>query len=758
MVFSPSQTKISAIDKAIAARRRSLRMLKDRLAGYGVALGGVSVILAIILIFVYLFYEALPLFESASMTEETQYSAPGDHAGGSLGYAVDELAEVAIRYTDDGRVIFFSLANGRVLEDQTLPIPANVNVTTYATGNSSSGVVALGLSDGSVMIVKHRFAISFDDDARTITPEIDYFLGEQPHEIYQEAQPIQQLAVQSDDESATLVAWSSGEQVVITRFRRKESFLDDEVTWEPDVTKLESKLEQFRFMLLDQDQRNLYIADAGGILLRYSVRNGKKVSLSQQAQIAGQSNTLTQLKFLTGDISLLAGDSDGRISQWFPVRQKGQQPILKKIREFDTQQAAIEEISPEFNRKGFVAADGSGKVGLYHSTSHQTLAVVPISTDGLVTLNIAPRADAFIAEDRSGRVHFWRIRNQHPEISWNSLWGKVWYEGYSKPKYIWQSSAANNDFEPKLSLTPLTFGTLKAAIYAMLVATPIAIFGAVYTAYFMAPALRRSVKPTIEIMEALPTVILGFLAGLWLAPALERYLPGFFAILLIIPLGCLVFAYSWQRLPERLRGRVPEGWQPLLLMPVVFALFWLGLQISDPLEHLFFGGNMRGWLNNTMDISFDQRNAIVVGLAMGFAVIPTIFSITEDAVFGVPKHLTQGSLALGATRWQTMTRVVILTASPGIFSAVMIGFGRAVGETMIVLMATGNTPITDFSIFQGMRTLAANIAVEMPESEVGSTHFRILFLAALVLFAFTFAVNTFAEIIRHRLRNRYSSL
>ena len=167
---------------------------------------------------------------------------------------------------------------------------------------------------------------------------------------------------------------------------------------------------------------------------------------------------------------------------------------------------------------------------------------------------------------------------------------------------------------------------------------------------------------------------------------------------------------------------------------------------------------MRQWVSRDLGINFDQRNALVVGIAMGFAVIPTIFSITEDAIFSVPKHLTQGSLALGATPWQTLTRVVIPTASPGIISAVMIGMGRAVGETMIVLMATGNTPIMDMNIFEGMRTLAANIAVEMPESEVGGSHFRILFLAALVLFAFTFMVNTLAEVVRQRLRQKYGSL
>ena len=157
-------------------------------------------------------------------------------------------------------------------------------------------------------------------------------------------------------------------------------------------------------------------------------------------------------------------------------------------------------------------------------------------------------------------------------------------------------------------------------------------------------------------------------------------------------------------------------------------------------------------------IAFDQRNALVVGVAMGFAVIPTIFSIAEDAIFSVPKHLSYGSLALGATPWQSLVGVVMPTASPGIFSALMIGMGRAVGETMIVLMATGNTPIMDANIFEGMRTLAANIAVEIGETEVDSSHYRVLFLAAFVLFMFTFVVNTVAETVRQRLRQRYGNL
>jgi len=371
---------------------------------------------------------------------------------------------------------------------------------------------------------------------------------------------------------------------------------------------------------------------------------------------------------------------------------------------------------------------------------------------------LSPRASALLMLTKNGEFNFWTIDNEHPEVSLKALWQPVWYESYPKPDFIWQSSAATNDFEPKYSLTPLVFGTFKAAFYAMLVAIPLALMGAIYTAYFMAAPMRQYVKPTIEIMGALPSVILGFLAGLWLAPFMEEHLAGVFALLVFMPAIVLLFALGWQFLPKEFLEKMPEGWDGAILIPVIALGAWFTFSISAPLELWLFNGNLRDWFRLSLGLDYDQRNAMVVGIAMGFAVIPSIFSIAEDAIFSVPKHLTVGSLALGATPWQTMTKVILLTASPGIFSAVMIGFGRAVGETMIVLMATGNTPVMDFSIFQGMRTLAANIAVEMPESEVNGTHYRVLFLAGLVLFIFTFIFNTLAEVIRQRLREKYSSL
>jgi phosphate transport system permease protein len=454
----------------------------------------------------------------------------------------------------------------------------------------------------------------------------------------------------------------------------------------------------------------------------------------------------------------MVGHSDGNISQWFPVRDVNNNYTLEKIRTFDSQRSPIKQIVPEYYRKGFMALDADGSLGIYHATAHRTIKLQKLSPNIGAKLAISPRANALLIENSDGNVDFWELDNEHPEVSFSSLWGKVWYESREKAEYIWQSSSSSSDFEPKFSLTPLAFGTLKASFYAMLFAIPLSIMGAIYTAYFMSPGVRNFVKPTIEIMAALPTVILGFLAGLWFAPLVEAYLPAMFLMFIVIPVAILITAYGWRCLPEKIRLIIPSGYESLILVPVIVLTTLIVFWSSQPIELWLFDGNLPLWMSQELGISYDQRNSFVVGIAIGFAVIPTIFSISEDAIFGVPRHLTTGSLALGATQWQTMVLVILLTASPGIFSAIMIGLGRAVGETMIVVMATGNTAIMDLNIFEGFRALSANIAVEVPESELGSTHYRILFLAGLVLFMATFFFNTIAEVVRQRLRVKYSNL
>ncbi len=735
------------------------RLIKDAAARLGVGLGGIGVIIAIALIFFYLLTMVMPLFKAPEMARVAAYPLPGiSRSDPTVHLLMDEQLEIAARYTASGRVVFFHPGDGKILSEQRLVPPEYGTPVSFAASDEEGRLVAYGLPDGRAMLFKLVFDVSYPNDVRQITPRIEQPLGEAPLDVDPGGRPLLKLAVQGDEEATTVAALVPGGELVLSTFTVEESLMGDEVEVEAEQASLPLADIQPDYLLLDKMQRILYVASREGSLAVVERNGDGELSVLQRLRLLEDGVDLSALEFLTGDISLLVGDSRGRITQWFPVRDEGNRTVLTRIRSFSLG-APVRAIATELRRKEFLAAAADGRVGLYHTTAQRTLLETPIAEGQPIgQAAMAPRANAMLVEDGAGRLHFWHIDNEHPEISWSSLWGKVWYESYPEPAYIWQSSSASNDFEPKISLTPLTFGTIKAAFYAMLFAIPLGIMGAIYTAYFMAPRMRQLVKPSIEIMEALPTVILGFLAGLWLAPLLESNLVGVFAVILLLPPGVLVFAWFWQHLPAGLRQRIPEGWDAALLAPVILLIAALAWLSGPPIEHWLFGGNLPGWLNHELGIDFDQRNSLVVGLAMGFAVIPTIFSLAEDAIFSVPRHLRNGSLALGATQWQTLVRVVLLTASPGIFAAVMIGFGRAVGETMIVLMATGNTPVMDFSIFQGMRTLSANIAVEMPESEVGSTHYRVLFLAALVLFLFTFLFNTVGEIVRQRLRRKYSSL
>ena len=724
--------------------RYNQRAFKDRLARYFVASGGISVIIAILLIFFYLLYVVIPMFGSADISEEASYTAPG--TGKTIHLGLEEQGTIGVRFTDNGHVFFFNTASGDVVLDESLNLPAGISSVS-----SNLDLVVLGLKDGSAMAVRYKFDLSYPGDTRTVTPRLEYPLGEEPLVLDESSHALSHIVIQLNEDGAGLAAATDDNRLVSARYLREESFISGEIS-----TELESRSElalenPVTSIALTPTLDHLYAATKGGTLIDYSLDEDGFDGDTAEYQFKHE---ISRLQLLLGGNSLMVGLDNGEVQQWMSVRKDGGRELVF-IRNFHKNQQTVSYIATEQQRKGFAVSDTKGDITLYYSTSQRTLAHINSANAAIEQMAWSARAQNLIVSDAKNQIHLYDVHNEYPEISWDVLWGKIWYEGYDEPDYIWQSSASTNDFEPKFSLMPLSFGTIKAAFYAMLFAVPIAILGAMFTAQFMAPRMRQTVKPAIEIMEALPTVILGFLAGLWLAPYVETHLAGIFTLLLILPAGFLLCAWLWGFMPNK---SIYEGWEAALLVPVVLFLIWLSMQLSAPIETLFFDGDLRSYMSDEWGLNYDQRNALVVGLIMGFAVIPTIFSIAEDALFSVPQHLVRGSLALGATRWQTMTSVVLPAASPGIFSAVMMGFGRAVGETMIVLMATGNTPLMDMSIFQGMRTLAANLAVEVPEAEVFSTHYRVLFLAALILFLFTFVFNTLAEIIRHRLRKRYSGL
>lgn len=735
------------LDQQAQSGKHKRRKISDVLARYGIAFGGMSVIVVVVLICFYLFWVVLPIFKPATVELEKDYAWSQQQL---LHLEVEEYGEIAFGLEPSGAMQFTDIVNNKPMT--SFELPQNHSITSFAQLDLK-GMMAVTYNDGSVQLLKQDYAISYPNNERKLTPSVIYPFGEDALPFADSKVHI--LEGQLWDNGLLLVGAMDDNKVFVKEFYVEESFLGEGMEIEEESTATIQLGFKPKYLLATQGPDWLYAIGEQGQLSSYRFIDGEWL-LQETKQLTDSGVEVTQAEYLLGNISLMIGGSNGVVSQWFQVRDDSNTFSLQKIRDFKLSDKPIKHIVPEARRKGFIAGDSAGEIGIFYTTSERLLKKFNFGQP-VKALSINSRSSKLLMIGADNQATLFQVKNEYPEISWSSLWNEVWYESYEEPTFTWQSSASTNAFEPKFSLVPLSFGTFKAAFYAMLFAVPLAIFGAIFTAYFMAPRMRSMVKPTVEIMEALPTVILGFLAGLWLAPMIEESLAGIILIIILLPILVVIFGLAWHRSPDSFKHKIPDGWQAALLLPVIILgtlfAFWLG----EPVEAWLFGGDMPAWLDS-VGITYDQRNSLVVGIAMGFAVIPTIFSITEDAIFSVPKHLTNGSLALGASQWQTLTRVVLPTASPGIFSALMIGMGRAVGETMIVLMATGNTPIMDMNIFEGMRTLSANIAVEIPESAVGSSHYRVLFLAAFVLFLFTFAFNTVAEVVRQRLRNKYGSL
>jgi len=747
-----------ALDRGTISRRIKRRDAVDSSWKFTVTAGGIGIIFAVMLIMFFLVYVVFPLFFSAKVEQKSEFTIPGDLYSETLFYDLDEYKETAIRVDRAGVVTSFDLSTGAVLAKTSL-ILSGETIVSQTQITDSERLMAFGLSGGGVLVAKFAYKVSYPNDKRKIEVEVSYPFGEDALEM--SAGIIDEIAVRSSDSELVIAVKTDGESSVkLRKYDKEESMFSDSVTLEESGETSIPYSNDLMALMLGKSMRNLYLVQKSGETQYYDIADFDNIKLRQTVSLTNAVNKeqISSIRFLLGGFSLMVGTDQGRILQWFPVRGEDNLFRLQKIRDFELDDSVkVTDINIEYARKGFFTLDNKQVLNIFHSTSERHLASIDLPSKGRF-VEVSPRADGVLIELDNGKIVVFDVHNEHPDVSFYSLWGKVWYEGYSEAGYVWQSSSASSDYEPKFSMVPLTFGTIKAAFYAMLFAVPIAVLAALYTAFFMDKKSRAVIKPAIELIEALPTVILGFLAGLWLAPYMEANLSGFFALMFVVPIGILLVGYGFSRLPERVRLMVPVGSRALFMIPIIMFLGWLALSLDDALQVLFFDGDMRHWLTVSAGIDFDQRNALVIGFAMGFALIPTIFSVSEDAIYNVPSYLVNGSLALGASGWQTIVGVVLPTASPGIFSAIMLGFGRGVGETMIVLMASGNTPLMDVNIFEGLRTLSANLAVEMAETELYSTHYRVLFLSGLLLFIFTFIFNTLAEIVRERMRKKYGSL
>jgi ABC-type uncharacterized transport system permease subunit len=331
----------------------------------------------------------------------------------------------------------------------------------------------------------------------------------------------------------------------------------------------------------------------------------------------------------------------------------------------------------------------------------------------------------------------------HSAITIAELLSPQQYVGYYDAEYLWQTNPSLDFQDRKYNIMPLLIGSAKASLLALLVAIPLALGSAIYVGYFAPRVIQRTLKPMIEVLEAIPSVAIGLIAAIWLVPLTEAALLSFLLFIVLLPVMLLsahgVFLLAkWFGL-KHIFVSMELGLQVFLIL----ALVWFCFEgISGPLNDML--------LVFAIDTISLDKSTLVVAVALGIAISPTIFSLAEDALSGVSNSMIKAAAALGATRLQTLQYVLLPAAAPGIIAAVMIGLGRAFGETMIVLMVTGNTPIAQWDIFAGLRALSANLVIELPEANHMNSHMTVLFVTALLLFLFTFVLNSVAELIKYR--------
>ena len=846
----------------------------DRIASRVIAICGVATIAAVSLVFALLAWIAGPLFRparvdlTATVHTDWQQEAP-------MCVGTDEYRAIGWGIFADGSLRYFHPGSGAAIGRETV---ADQPVTAVAQSAGDSRVL-LGLGDGSVRMVTIEFAAEFipvgdaPPEAAQLTEGeglpwrqgVLQRTGKQPLRwqrlklslqdplVVQAGVPIVAVDVAATDKGYTIVAACQDGSTHWGRWALKRNLVTGGQKIQGKFMPVpaaagRTKPPQHVFVTGREDGVCLIWSD--GHLARYTLQKSTPPQVAEELNVLEQRPDVqvTAATLLLGRETLIIGDSQGGLTAWFTVRSRRAETQdgrwLLPVHPLDGMthddlpgtgsRPRVTCLGTSQRGRIVTAGFSDGAVRIYQVTTESRLAECP-ATDELAWRRVllSPKEDGVWAFGPQGEVHQWNLDVGHPEATLSSLFGSVWYEGDERPAMVWQSSSGGVDSEMKLGLGPLIFGTFKATFYSLLFGAPLAFLAAIYSSEFVKQRQRMRIKSVVEMMASLPSVVLGFLAALVVAPVLKDYVSEVFTGLVTLPITTLIAAYLWQLLPRQ--TALHWGWLRLPLLAVTILLAgWLAVGLGPTVERMVFGGNVIQWLDRqhgsgwgawfvlwlplcTMLVTaadmlwvhpllrlwgrnwsrqrmaivhlftfllgivcvflltglvsnsltawqWDPRgtylgtyvhlNALVVGLAMGFAIIPIIYTVADDALSAVPSHLRSASLGAGATPWQTAVRVVIPTAMSGLFSALMIGLGRAVGETMIVLMAAGNTPVWDWNIFNGFRTLSANIAVEMPEAARDTTHYRTLFLAALMLLAITFVLNTIAETVRTRFRKR----
>ena len=742
----------------------------DRFMNRFIVVGGVIVIAAVMGIFVFILFQVAPLFQGAKVKLLSRHQMT-DAVDSVVAVDLDEWGELPVLIKNNGSLRYLDLKGDRGAMEVGQVFKAGETLSSIHYQSQKRLLVA-GSNSGKFAFAKVGYRPEFDAySRRTAHPDVrvsDWFdlsgKGERVEFVDYGEGDSHKLAVGVCEDAA------GNRRLRAVRLEQNRSLFGEggriSLGARYDLTRdVEGIIRQVD--VATEGDLVLITTENGEVFVFFN--QGGKLELGQRFYPFGDlpDKRVLRSDFLLGDTSAVFTGWGGetRVYSVSLDRAKGKR-LFAETNAFEPMPELPKGFFPGVRNKSFLLM-GAHHASLRFSTTESIRWQEDFEFE-IYRGIIGEKYDRLGFLDRTGTFHLYQLRDPHPQAGLKAYFGKIRYEDHGESAYIWQSTGGTDDFEPKLSMLPLLLGSIKGAFYALLFAAPIALLAALYTAQYLRPKWRDIVKPIMEIMASLPSVVLGFIAALWLAPLFDTRVPSLILALLGIPLATLICGWCWGRLPQTARARIPTGLEFLFLSPIILITCFLCWKAGPLLEGLLFVvtnpdsgervADFRLWWPEFTGSTYTQRNSLVVGFMMGFAVIPVIFSIAEDALSNVPQSLSAGSLALGASRWQTALKIVLPTASPGIISALMIGMSRALGETMIVVMATGNTPLMDFNIFSGMRALSANIVVEFPQAPFQGTLYRTLFLGALALFVLTFIINTLAEVLRQHLRNRYKAV
>ena len=623
--------------RLVPGRRRNKKtarsvILGEKIAGWTITAGGLLVILAVVGIMVFLVQVVVPLAAGGRLEAHRTFAVTPPKPLAWVN--ADEYRTLGVRITADGLVSAFHLETGR-------PVSAGSFDFGGVTATAVGGVVrrdqiAFGFADGTV-----RFG-TVDFDVRVI-PASDVPTGLEPlgdRDLLGDGvifsrlpgDQYRRIALRASVGDAQQIA---GAPIIAVDYRvggtverPTRSFITFDANGEGRINRAETRVNMLTRkettsirsakleglpagtvvtdVVMTSQADAVYVASAAGKLFRFDTRNFEAPILAETLQVFPDGVRITAVAFLVGDQALVVGGSNGAVDVFFRLQSEAGAADaaldgyrMVRARSHEPHGAGVVDIAVSERSKALVTQAANGEVWVRHSTSDQTLFKFTKGGEwsGSSKIMLTPRVDGTVLIDDSGAVNAWSFHYPHPETTLAKIFGKVWYEGYPEPSYTWQSSSGTDVFEEKFSLVPLIFGTIKATVYSLLFAIPIALLAAIYTSEFVHRRVRATVKPMMEMMEAVPTVIIGFVAALILAPLVESWVAAVLLSFLALPLGLMLAAHLWQMLPPRVALRL-DGLPKFGFMFVVIGIsLWLAYLLGPAFEQVFFAGDLKAWTN-----------------------------------------------------------------------------------------------------------------------------------------------------------------